>query len=937
METLEFLERALGNTGFYCVFAAKAASDTKTQKFYPTKRAVISAAENFAEEGYDAYFALATFKDDRSRKVDNIDVLHAMYLDLDCGPSKEYATQGDALTALRNFCKATKLPKPTLVNSGRGIHVYWVLDTPLAYPEWYSIALRLKQTCKNKGLHADPAVTADGARILRVPDTLNFKSNPPRPVGFLMISADSVSPAAFVACLDVVEPAAPAVPRTNLPMEMDAVTSALVSNRESVFKDIMLKSAEGKGCAQLAYIFKNRATMSEPLWRAGLSIAGHCSDRDKAIHKLSSGYPTYDFAETETKADRIKGPYLCDKFEEYNPGGCAGCPHLGKIKSPIVLGQRIAEATEADNALVVQTKQGEKLHVVPKYPAPYFRGANGGVYIRTLDDEGEVEERCIYHNDLYVTHRLNDPEVGEAVAMKLHLPRDVPREFTVPLTSVTSREDFRKCVSQQGITVWGKDLEGLMVYTTHWIHELQATGEAIEARRQFGWTDEHMTTFILGDTAITAAGPEYNPPSSSTAGMFHAFTQRGTLGDWVKLMDFYNRPGMEIHQCVVLSAFGSILMPFSSVHCSTIHLNGETGLGKTTAMLSAASVWGNPDVYLLQERDTHNTKMNRGEVYQNLPLLIDELTNAPAKELSDLAYQLTGGRQRGRLTSGANAERHRGAPWKLICITSANASLVEKISTAKAMPKAEAQRILEHTVKAHAFTSKAETDSFAKKVINVYGHAGPVFAQYVIEHHDEVKALYETMQQKIDVAAGLNAANRFWSAGAAALLTSLLICSKLELIKYDPKGLFKFIVNDLLKANNAAMLGMTTSAQDILNSYILEHVDQVLQIKSTEDLRSKHGNGLDSIIVPEARPRMNFVARYETDLQKLFLVPKPLREWCTKQQINYGSFVDDLKSEMNAKKLKVRLGKGTHMNLPPTDAIMVDFALKEPVDGTEHT
>ena len=121
------------------------------------------------------------------------------------------------------------------------------------------------------------------------------------------------------------------------------------------------------------------------------------------------------------------------------------------------------------------------------------------------------------------------------------------------------------------------------------------------------------------------------------------------------------------------------------------------------------------------------------------------------------------------------------------------------------------------------------------------------------------------------------------------------------------------------------------------SSYVLEHIDQVLQIKSTEDLRSKHGNGLDTIIVPEARPRMNFVARYETDVQKLFLVPKPLREWCTKQQINYAAFTLELKNKLGAQKAKVRLGKGTHMNLPPTDAIVVDFAIKEPTDGTADT
>lgn len=936
METLEFLERALGNTGFYCVFAARIRDGKKIQKFYTSKRDIIEAATNFDAEGYDAYFALATFKDDVSRKVPNIDVMHSLYLDLDCGPEKEFPTQSAAISALRDFCKSTKMPKPMMVNSGRGVHVYWMLTTPLAYPEWYRLALKLKQVCKDLGFKADANVTADGARILRVPGTHNYKDSPPHPVEFLMENADSVSVEQIEAVLGGVE-APMFTPRAYVPRETDAVMSALLANRESVFKTIMVKTAEGKGCAQLAYIFKNRAELPEPMWRAGLSIAKHCTDGLKAAHKISSGHPEYDPAETEAKMDRIKGPYLCTRFDEYNPGGCEGCPHFGKIKSPITLGQHVMEADEEDNQLVVRTKQGEKLHVVPKYPAPYFRGARGGVYVRTTDDEGEIEERCIYHNDIYVTHRLNDPDLGEVVAMKLHLPRDEPREFTVPLTAVTSREDFRKYVSQQGITVWGKELEALMVYTTQWIHELQANKESIEARRQFGWTDEEMTTFILGDSAITATGIDYNPPSSSTAGLFHAFTQRGKLDDWVSLMEFYNRPAMEIHQAVILAGFGSILMPFSAVHCLTIHLNGVSGLGKTTAMLSAASVWGNPAAYMLQEQDTQNTKMSRGEIWQNLPLLIDELTNASPTELSNLLYQVSGGRQRGRLSSGSNAERHRGLPWKLLCITSANASLIEKIRSIKSDPNAEAMRILEYTVQPHKNISKVETDALAKKILSVYGHAGPVFAQYIIEHREEVRALYERMQQKIDEAANLKASNRFWSAGAAAILTSLLVCNKIGLLNYDPKTMFKFLVNDLLKANNNAMVDMSASAQDVLNSYVLEHIDQVLQIKSTDDLRSKHGNGLDTIIVPEARPRMNFVARYETDVQKIFLVPKPLREWCTKQQINYSSFTLELKNKLGAQKVKVRLGKGTHMNLPPTDAIVVDFAIKEPTSGTEIT
>jgi hypothetical protein len=86
---------------------------------------------------------------------------------------------------------------------------------------------------------------------------------------------------------------------------------------------------------------------------------------------------------------------------------------------------------------------------------------------------------------------------------------------------------------------------------------------------------------------------------------------------------------------------------------------------------------------------------------------------------------------------------------------------------------------------------------------------------------------------------------------------------------------------------------------------------------------------LDTLVVPDANPRVRLVARYETDIKRAYLVPKPLKEWCGRQQINYSSFVDNLKTNMKATKSKVRLSRGTHMRLPPTDVIIVDFDVSQ--------
>ena len=244
-------------------------------------------------------------------------------------------------------------------------------------------------------------------------------------------------------------------------------------------------------------------------------------------------------------------------------------------------------------------------------------------------------------------------------------------------------------------------------------------------------------------------------------------------------------------------------MNLSPVNCAALHIHSkESGVGKTTAIAAAVSVWGRPEELIINERDTFNTKMHRGEIYHNLPLYMDELTNSSANELSNLAYQLTGGRQRGRMTSGGNAERYRGDAWKLLSVTTGNTSIIERVSMAKAMPKAEAQRILEVKVDRlfNEAEEKEEQDRFSAALSNHYGTAGKEYVQYVISNLDAVKKLVDDVRIKVDTAAGLTSENRFWSAFTTNTMAGLILAKRAGLINYDIGSVFKWAVS-MLKQN----------------------------------------------------------------------------------------------------------------------------------------
>ena len=941
MNNLDFLRQVLGDEGFYCIVGLKKDSDKPIQKFFPTLEDALVVAENIKKDGYDAYYALATFEDGKSRKTNNVKQLRSLFLDLDCGAGKAYDTQQEAIEALKNFCKVSGMPKPTLVNSGGGVHVYWPLENPITREEWLPLAEKLKSMCDDFDLHADPVVTADSVRILRVPGTFNYKELTPRPV-------EIIGPPGGINVYETIKDVIgdpvltkPAyIPRG----EMDEATRAILGSYVNRFKTIMLKTVKGDGCQQLKYIIEHQATMSEPMWRAGLSVAKFCIDADKAIHKISSGHPGYSPEFADKKVRGIKGgPYTCLKFEEFNPKGCDGCSHKGSIKSPIVLGREVQEANEADNIVEdvpENVNQGHtQTYVIPKYPEPYFRGKNGGVFKRVIKQEDEIEV-LVYHNDLYVTRRLSDTDVGEAVVVRLHLPKDGVREFTIPLTAVTSKDEIRKHMAFHGVAV--TKTEEIMQYITTWINKMQYTNKTDTAHRQFGWADDKFESFILGSREIRADRVDHNPPSAATSQLMTAFNTKGTIEGWHECMSFYKKSGMELHQFIIGLSFGSIFTKFTPVNGAVLHVfSKDSGIGKTTAMLAGASIWGNPAHLVLKEVDTMATKMNRAEIYHNIPLFIDEVTNSSPTELSNFLYQVPSGSQRNRMTGSSNQERTRGEPWHLTCVTTGNTSIMEKISILKALPKGESMRILE--VRAHPVLGleKEFTDVLSEKIIGNYGHASIPYLQFVMSNLESIKSLYKTTQLKLDKMCGFAPSDRFHSVIVADGIMGLMIAKRAKLIDFDIAAVVKWIVAvtaDVKEKSEA----MDVDAESILSRFLAENYNNILRIKSTDDARSS-GNkiDLDHLIIPDATPRMSFMVRYEYDEQMMYIYQAPLKDWCVKHQINYEGLVDSLKrGRTKAIVDKKRMGKGTRMSLPSVDVLWInckDWLNEEEIVATaEH-
>ena len=156
--------------------------------------------------GHNVYHACATYHDGSSRKASNAAWMNTFWLDIDCGADKAatgagYATKEEALKALRTYCRTVGLPRPMIVDSGGGLHVYWPLKASIPASRWKTPADKLKQATKASGFLADQSRTADAASILRPVGTHNRKYDPPRRVE-LLCDAHDIDIDVFEAALD---------------------------------------------------------------------------------------------------------------------------------------------------------------------------------------------------------------------------------------------------------------------------------------------------------------------------------------------------------------------------------------------------------------------------------------------------------------------------------------------------------------------------------------------------------------------------------------------------------------------------------------------------------------------------------------------------------------------------------------------------------------
>jgi len=128
----QFYEKALPRQGVYCVSGLEPQTKKLTNRFAETLDDLFELIKKTEDKGHNVYVALGTFNG-YSRKAEDCLFYRSFFLDLDVGEDKAaegkgYASKEDALASLENFVSEVGLPPPLRLDSGIGIHAYWLVD-----------------------------------------------------------------------------------------------------------------------------------------------------------------------------------------------------------------------------------------------------------------------------------------------------------------------------------------------------------------------------------------------------------------------------------------------------------------------------------------------------------------------------------------------------------------------------------------------------------------------------------------------------------------------------------------------------------------------------------------------------------------------------------------------------------------------------------------
>jgi hypothetical protein len=767
--------------------------------------------------------------------------MKGLWIDIDV-KAGAYETPAEAGKAFTEFASKLGLPQPRMiVRSGSGgLHVHWTFNEVLQRPEWQVLADALSAACKAHGLHFDSNCTVDSARLLRVPDTYNYK-NPadPRPVVIAFeriettLEALRAPLAAFVkAPLLLTGPGVFGLPRRAALTEGNEL-SAGIEDRGTLTVDIMDLSA---ACPAVEMaLATGGAEHTQPLWMNMVGLMEFTTEPRQNAHAVSSGHAGYTAEATEAMYDRMVtgrrdkglGWPRCDTFAKNGCKECATCPLLALNKSPLnhlkakTNGAPSVTTTSPGLAALLTTKG--KTEVLP---SGYVRDTVTGLINKVATDEnGNSIHLEVCPVPVFDAWLQDGPWV---LNFKTALPHQGDREVVLPLSEIATKDGLVKVLASAGILLGKKHQDAMKEFTVSFVQRLQQEKHAVISSTPFGWAryqSGHIEGFVYanqewyddGNGNLTSKNATVPDPA-----LGHQYMPKGKLDPWMgmsKIITDQKRPGLD---AILASAFAAPLITFTGHDgCLLAVYSPESGIGKTTTMRTSQAVWGNPKRAMQGLDDTANSVVKKMGTLKELPIYWDELkTDDDTRRFVNLVFKLTGGKEKSRMDRGGGFQ-HMG-DWKTLLVSASNDSLMDTVNRSSKSSTAGIVRMFEYALLpgTEGQIEAGVVQRLGADLEHNYGHVGLAYAQHLAMNHRTIASEVADLQDALEIELNAAKSERFWVATICTLVKGAEYANALGFTEIDVPAMKKFLVSVLVKMRNEVVEAPT----DMQNEFAVKTI-----------------------------------------------------------------------------------------------------------------
>lgn len=379
----------------------------------------------------------------------------------------------------------------------------------------------------------------------------------------------------------------------------------------------------------------------------------------------------------------------------------------------------------------------------------FKKGANG------------VEYACLH--PVMPVERLVNVDTGEEKLKLAFRKGGVWRRIIADKTVLASTGKVTE-LAGSGLAVTSQNARSFVQYISEMENLNYSLIPEVKCVGRLGWIDDCNFSPYM-DGIVFDGENEYKD-------RFESVTERGSCSAWLEAVRSIRKTECAATRIILAASFASVLVKPCRCLPFFLHIWSTSEVGKTVAMMLAASVWANPEMgRYIQSFNATSVGKELGATFLNsLPLMLDELQmedNNDHDRVEKMIYALAEGvgRNRGKRTGGLQ----KTGSWCNCIMTTGEGPINDECAAAGAINRVIDLYCRDAKLFAHNIIGDAK--AVVQFLLKNYGFAGERFIQALLEPGNMEKAIELQNQFCLEISAAGDVTDK-QTASAALILAA---------------------------------------------------------------------------------------------------------------------------------------------------------------------